>query len=151
MENIKNYCSDCGRSNSRTKYFKEFNTVLCDTCIRTWRNNPIKYIPPAGEIHTDDEGKLICHICGRSYDKLTSHIKGKHKISEHEYKERFGLNRTCRLTSEKLQETFRNNPTVDILSVRVQFKKGHTVTKGKTKRLQTIKNRTGLTYKTKDK
>lgn len=139
-------CQDCGRSNKRTKYFKEFETILCDSCIKTWRNNPVKYIPPIGEMHFDEEGKLICHICGRSYDKLASHIRGKHRISEKEYKERFGLNRTYRLTSEKIKEMFRDNPSVNIKDIRVPFKKGHCLAKGKTKRLQTIKNRTGVKY-----
>lgn len=140
-------CEDCGRINHRVRRYDAFDAILCESCFKTYRDNPVKYIPPKGEIHKDNEGKLICHICGRSYNKLSTHIIYKHKISIDEYKETFGLNRTAKLTSKQLQEKFKNNPTVDISTVRIPFKKGHTVTKGKEKRLQAIKNRTGLKYK----
>lgn len=134
-------CQECSKKNNKVRYIKEFKINLCETCNRTYINNPIKYIPPDGEIHYDDEGKVICHECGRSYHKLSTHLIGKHKISSKEYKRKHGLNNGAKLTSKSLQEKFKNNPSVDIAKVRKTFKKGHTINKGVPKRLQAIKNR----------
>lgn len=144
-------CDDCGRKNHRVKYYDDFEAKLCQSCFRTWRDNPVKYIPPVGEIHFDDEGKLICHICGRSYHKLGAHIKQKHDISTDKYKEKFGLNRGAKLTSKSVQDVFRKNTAnlENLTKNRIPFKKGHSASKGQKRRLQTIKDRTGTHYKTK--
>lgn len=134
-------CQDCKRQNKRVRFVKEFNMNLCDSCYKTYINNPIKYIPPDGEIHYDDEGKVICHECGRSYHKLSTHLIGKHKISPKEYKKKHGLNNGAKLTSKSLQEKFKDNPRVDITKIRKPFKKGHMVNKGVPKSLQARKNR----------
>ncbi len=49
---------------------------------------------PNGEIHYDKEGKPICHICGKSFKKLLSHVWQKHKMSAYDYKKHFGLETT---------------------------------------------------------
>lgn len=144
-------CVECGKMNKSVRLVKEFEKILCETCYKTYKYNPVKYIPPNGEIHYDDEGKVICHICGRSYDKLTIHLLGRHKISQEKYKEMFELNRGQSLISKKLLEVYKKNKnTANIYKYRVTFKKGHKNAQ-KPKRLQCRKNRTGMTYNSKNK
>lgn len=143
-------CEECGRQNSRVRLKSKYNKVLCETCYKTFNTNPIKYIPPAGEVHKDIEGKIICHICGRSYNKLGAHIVQKHKITVDKYKELYGLNRKQSLVSEELLKVYKNNKnTKNIDLYRKTFKKGHKASK-KPRRLQAIKNRLGMKYNKKE-
>ena len=91
-----------------------------------------------GEIHHDSEGNIICHVCGRSFKKLSIHIQSKHKLSTSEYKEKFGLNRGSSLTGKN----FTSNICVDVttVSANTRFTKGHTKSKCP-RRLQAKKNR----------
>ena len=142
---------ECGRINKRVKYFDTFDKILCDTCIKTYKNNPIKIYPKDmehGVVYYDDEDKMICHLCGRSYKKLTPHIKHKHNITPEEYKEKFELNRGQSLVGKPTRKLYAQNINLkNIDKIRIPFKKGHTYSKGKSKRLQYRKNRTGLKYK----
>lgn len=139
-------CEECGRQNERVRLKKKYNKILCDTCYKTFNENPIKYIPPAGEVHKDIEGKIICHVCGRSYNKLGAHIVQKHKISVDKYKEVYELNRSQSLTSDPLIEVFRRNKNINNIGLyRITFKRGHTNSK-KPRRLQAKKNRLGMKY-----
>jgi len=45
-----------------------------------------------GRIFYDFEGKPICHICGRAFHRLLSHVRQKHNLTAKEYKKKFGLN-----------------------------------------------------------
>lgn len=138
-----NICNICGRSNNRTKYFLEYDNTLCDSCLLMYKKYPVIYIPPKGELHYAEDGSILCHVCGRGFKKLTEHIKNKHGLTKEKYKEKFGLNRTCKLTGTN----FIPNITVDVTkhSHKTRFKKGHKKS-SKSKRLQTIKNRTGMKY-----
>lgn len=44
-----------------------------------------------GEIEYDPDGKPICEICGKSFNRVVSHIRQKHNMSEREYKTQFGF------------------------------------------------------------
>lgn len=139
-------CVECGRRNERVRLKKKYDKILCDVCYKTYKNNPVKYIPPHGEVHKDIEGKIICHICGRSYNKLGAHIVQRHKITVDKYRELFELNRKQSLTSEPLKIKYRNNKNIEnIDKYRITFKKGHKCSK-KPRRLQAIKNRIGKKY-----
>lgn len=133
-------CQECNKVKKSVHKSIKYGIYLCDNCRVTYRKHPVIYIPPNGEIHYDNEGRVICHECGRSYHKLTTHILTMHKMTASEYKEKFELNRTCRLTSKHLQEKFKNNPNVDILTVRKGFEVGHKIS-AKPRRLQMKKNR----------
>ena len=101
-------------------------------------------LAPKGEIWYDKDGKIKCHICGRSFNKLSSHIVQVHNISSSEYKEMFELNKGQKLTSKAMEEYFRNKPRTDITkhSSKTRFKKGHkSARKGDRVRLQTILER----------
>lgn len=49
-------------------------------------------------------GHLQCHICGKWYELLSTHISFAHKIETEEYQERFGLLRGTVLRSSKMRE-----------------------------------------------
>ena len=101
-------------------------------------------LPPEGEIWYDKNGKVICHICGKSFSKLSSHTVQAHNINSNTYKEMFGLKKTCKLTSKSLSEYFKNKTRKDITkhSNKTQFKKGKpSVRKGEKARLQTLLER----------
>lgn len=139
-------CEECGRQNIRVRLKQKYDKVLCETCYKTFNENPIKYIPPIGEVHKDIEGKIICHICGRSYNKLGAHIVQKHKINTNKYKEKFELNRGQSLVSEPLREKYKDNKNIEnIDKYRITFKKGHKCSE-KPRRLQARKNRIGKKY-----
>lgn len=131
-------CEICGRSNKKTKYTDKFDKVLCDSCLLMCKKHEFHYIPTLGEVHYDEKGNIICHVCGRAFKKLTEHIKFKHGMDKDTYKEKFGLNRTCRLTGTNFVPNISNDITK--YSEATRFKKGHKKA-SKTKRLQTIKNR----------
>lgn len=58
-------------------------------CIRDGGN--IYPLPARGKIEYDESGKMICHICGRSFDKLSSHVKSCHGMTMKKYKSTFRL------------------------------------------------------------
>lgn len=51
-----------------------------------------------------DADKIPCLLCGREYSKLTTHIVSGHGMDPDEYKERFGINWTCKLASRTYKE-----------------------------------------------
>lgn len=135
---ITETCEICGRSNKKTRYSVEYDSILCDSCLLMVKKHPVIYCPPKGEIHYDKDGNILCHICGRGFKKLSEHLKFKHHISTSEYKEKFSLNRTAKLTGKN----FIPNITIDVSENRncTQFKVGHKHSK-KERRLQAKLNR----------
>lgn len=138
-------CIECG--STKKVYSKAFGVPLCPNCTRMWKNHPQHDLPEVGEIKYDDMGRPICHICGRAFDKLLSHVKQRHKISAEEYKEKFGLDNGKGVVSEKtrtvLQQKVMDNYDKVVVENLIkggsatQFKNGHS---GRTKdkvRLQT--------------
>ena len=127
-----------------------------DILIEVAREELIKdtiELPSKGEIWYDENGKIICHVCGRSFNKLSSHLVQAHNISSSEYKEMFELNRGQKLTSKSMEEYFRNKPRKDITkySMETRFKDKHkSPRKGKKARLQTILENP-IKYKKKNK
>ena len=105
-------CEECG-STYRVRKTKSFGKILCNNCHNMYKSHPVNQIPPNGEIRYDDEGRPICHICGRAFDKLGQHVYNRHDMSADEYKEKFGLDRRVGLTSDKtkkkLQDAVKDN------------------------------------------
>lgn len=97
-------------------------------------------LPNYGEIIYDKEGKPICHICGKSFKKLMSHVHQKHGLSAREYKIEFGLETTKSIMCKESIELARKRNLENYDKVVVQnlvskggetrFKKGN---KGRTK------------------
>ena len=47
--------------------------------------------------------QLQCHICGKWYENLSSHVTLHHKIPTNQYKIKFGLNQATALKSKRLR------------------------------------------------
>lgn len=60
-----------------------------------------------GKLHYDEDGKIICHICGRSFHSLDMHINMSHDITVSDYKKEFGLNNSTGLRSEHVKNKLR--------------------------------------------
>lgn len=90
-------CSECGKPHGN----KIYPNNLCQSCYNYFRqggtNNPI---PDKGIIAHDHRGYVVCHICGKAYKRLGSHVKEKHHMSIAEYKERFELCNNARTTEQ---------------------------------------------------
>lgn len=146
-------CEHCGGDKRRIRkpiiFSSKFNQYLCANCLKHHEEHPVNPIPPKGVLARDEEGRVICHICGRAYDKLTLHIKQRHKMSKEEYLETYGLNRGAKLTSinhhHKLKEMIKVQPNLQNIveiSKSTRFKKGQTSPrKNLDTRLQTILER----------
>lgn len=69
--------------------------------------------PHFGEVTYDVKGNPVCHICGKSFKKVLSHVWQKHGISAKEYKYMFGLDTKKGIASEdtreKLRKSVKNN------------------------------------------
>lgn len=133
-------CSQCGKSITNRKY-----GGLCQGCYKYFKGGgKIHDIPAAGTIGYDDQGKPICHICGKSFVRLGSHIKESHGLTIAEYKERFGLCRGTKTTEKSYSSIMRqhakNNGMDQQLSKAgkaTRIQKGDThLRKGKEVRLQ---------------
>lgn len=62
-------------------------------------------LPPAGQLIADDDGSRVqCHVCGRFFGWLPSHIVGTHHLRVDAYKARFGLARGLSLASPRHAE-----------------------------------------------
>ena len=86
-------CKECGR-----KIEKSYNG-MCQSCYHYFRKGgTVNPIPEKGMIKYDINGKVICHICGRAYTRLGSHVKESHDMTIEEYKEKFGLCKRAKTT-----------------------------------------------------
>jgi len=56
---------------------------------------------PYGQVLYDVNGKIFCEICGKAFDRVLSHARQKHGLTALNYKQRFGLDTTLGLCSEK--------------------------------------------------
>jgi hypothetical protein len=61
-----------------------------------------------GIIEYDNDGKPICEICKKSFNRVLSHVRQKHFISEKEYKLTFGLDIGKGICSKESSERSRN-------------------------------------------
>lgn len=94
-------CPQCGKSIPNRHY-----GGLCQGCYKYFKNGgKIHDIPAVGTIAYDEQGKVICHICGKSFVRLGSHIKENHEMTINEYKERFGLCKRTKTTEKSYSDT----------------------------------------------
>lgn len=92
-------CKACGKI---CQSGKKYPGGMCQGCYSYFRKGgKINPIPPPGTISYDHRGYVVCHICGRSYVRLGSHVKESHHMTIEAYKEEFGLCRRSR-TTEKI-------------------------------------------------
>lgn len=48
-------------------------------------------------LDVDDDGRITCHECGRTYQHLATHVRGAHGITAAAYRDAHGLGATTRL------------------------------------------------------
>lgn len=96
-------CSKCGKPIERSY------AGMCQSCYKYYHSggtdNPL---PKLGKIAYDYRGYVICHICGRAYKRLGSHIKETHDMSIAEYKAKFELCNNARTTEANYSEHMHN-------------------------------------------
>lgn len=133
-------CSKCGKKMGSRVYPGD----LCQGCYKYFlgggTENPV---PPPGKVEYDKRGYVVCHICGRAYIRMGSHVKESHKMTIKEYKERFGLCDNAKLTeqvySDRMRKIAYENGSVEILvesGKDTRFVKGDERVKTRTIRLQ---------------
>lgn len=86
-------CRLCGRTSDKHKIVNSSQYgIICNRCYQREKLNAKIYdLPKFGEITYSEDGKPICHICGKCYNKLLAHVWQVHDLSEKEYKKKFGL------------------------------------------------------------
>ena len=98
-------CSECGTPHGN----KIYPNNLCQSCYNYFRqggtNNPI---PDKGIIAHDHRGYVVCHICGKAYKRLGSHVKEKHHMSIAEYKAEFELCNNAKTTEQNYSKHMHN-------------------------------------------
>ena len=137
-----NVCKECGQIIDGKTY-----GGMCQSCYKYFRNGGIiNPLPEHGRIKHDASGKVICHICGRAYTRLGSHVKESHGMTIEEYKEEFGLCKRARTTEDcysHVMRTHAKNNNMDEQLLRAgrgtRIKKGqNTMRKGKKVCMQEI-------------
>ena len=133
------FCQECGGIH-KVRFVDEYKMYLCANCIKMYKEHPVNPFPAAGEIMFDEQSRPICHICGRAYNKLMSHVRLKHDLTAVEYKKLFGLNTTKGIVSPITADVLRHHVdkhyetvvqgNLIICGVETRFEKG---SKGRTK------------------
>lgn len=146
-------CRLCDRTSNGYRIIKsKEHGMLCDRCYQRERNNSITYdLPKYGEVALNPEGKPICHICGKAFDKILAHAWQVHDINAYDYKKEFGLDVQKGIMSEESTElaSTRLHENYDVAVVEnllekgkpTRFNKGH---EGRTKDLVSEQTRRRL-------
>ena len=134
-------CKECGKKIERSY------AGMCQGCYHYFRKGGMVHpLPEIGRVERDENGNVICHICGRSYKRLGSHAKESHNMTIEEYKEEFGLCKRTKTTESGYSHTMRAHAKANhmderllVTGVGTRIQKGQThMRKGKTVRLQEI-------------
>lgn len=98
------FCKECGKFTDRSY------AGMCQGCYHYFRKGGVvNPLPEHGRIKYDSNGKVICHICGRAYTRLGSHVKESHDMSIEEYKEKFGLCKRAKTTESSYSQMMHNH------------------------------------------
>lgn len=129
---------------------KIYPNGTCQSCYNYYHkggtDNPI---PEKGIIAHDYRGYVVCHICGRAYKRLGSHIKEWHKMTIAEYKAEFELCNSTKTTEQNYSEhmsqlayKYDMAQQLKTVGVATRIKKGQKdMRKGKKVRLQECINK----------
>lgn len=131
-------CKKCGKHTNRSY------AGMCQSCYRYYHDggtdNPL---PELGKVEYDHRGYVVCHICGRAYKRLGSHIKESHNMNIAEYKAKYELCRNARTTEKNYSQHMHNLAYKYDMPQRLKeagkitrFKKGSKIRLGKKVRLQ---------------
>lgn len=110
-----------------------------------------------GIIEYDDEGKPICEICKKSFNRVISHVRQKHNITEKEYKNKFGFDskkgicskESSNISREKIFQNYDKCITKNLIinGEKSRYKKGD---EGRTKEMVSEQTRMRLKKRLKD-
>lgn len=113
----------------------------CGRCYQVERKlsmMPTYPLPEKGEVGYAPDGKVICHICGKAFNKVLNHASQYHGISSVEYKKEFGLDIGKGLishsTREKLQTAVQKHYEVVVAQNLIKNGKKTRFTNGSTGR-----------------
>lgn len=131
-------CSKCGKPITKSY------GGLCQGCYNYYKDggteNPL---PQKGVIAYDSRGYVVCHICGRAYKRLGSHIKESHNMNIAKYKEQFELCANAKTTENNYSQHMHNLAYKHKMPQRLiqmgeatRFHKGDKTRLGKKTRLQ---------------
>ena len=144
-------CTSCGKFFEGRKY----PNGLCQSCYKYFQDGgTINELPPAGKVARDKRGYVICHICGKAYKRLGSHIKESHSMTIKEYKEMFGLCNRAKTTEREYSMrmrvfAYKNGMPERLIKAgeETRIRKGDTsMRKGKAVRLQEVINKRGVKH-----
>ena len=95
-------CRHCNKeTDTLYRLENQVKATACQGCYNYLKNGgTINPLPHAGCIEYDAHGKVVCHICGRAYTRLGSHIKESHHMTIAEYKEIYGLCKRTKTTEK---------------------------------------------------
>lgn len=97
-----NTCKEC------RKPIEKSYSGMCQGCYIYFRNGgTVNPLPERGRIAHDINGKVVCHICGRAYKRLGSHVRESHDMTIDEYKKEFGLCRRAKTTESNYSAMMR--------------------------------------------
>lgn len=101
-------CKECGKHIARS-----YNG-MCQSCYHYFRNGgTVNPIPEKGRIKYDINGRVICHICGKAYTRLGSHVKESHDMTIEEYKEEFGLCKRAKTTESSYSKVMSQHAKIN--------------------------------------
>ena len=87
-------CSACGKETIRL-----YPGDTCQGCYNYFhKGGTVNPLPDRGELRRDARGYIICHICGRAYKRLGSHVRESHALTIAEYKDLFSLCHNAKTT-----------------------------------------------------
>lgn len=81
-----------------------FNSILHNDLSKFNVDELIKSHKDYSKVIKDDDGKLVCHICGKSFRSLSAHIWQSHNITVKQYKILFGISQRTALISDDVKE-----------------------------------------------
>lgn len=88
---------------------KKYPNGYCQRCYNYFRTGGSIYpIPAKGVIAKDEQGKIICHVCGKSFKVIGDHVRLTHHMTIKEYKEEFGICNNTHLTESNYHNKMRN-------------------------------------------
>ena len=143
-------CNKCG------KHIEKSYSGMCQCCYHYFKGGGVvNPLPEHGRIQHDKNGKVICHICGKSYTRLGSHVKESHNMTIEEYKNKFGLCKRSKTTESSYSQTmhdyakeYKMAERLIVVGQATRIKKGQTdMRKGKKVCLQEILDKRARKFK----
>lgn len=105
MRKFVQTCTSC----NNTFTGRKLPNGYCQACYNYFRlGGQIHSLPQKGTVKRDEEDKVICHICGKSFRVLGDHVRLSHHMSIKEYKEEFGICNNTQLTENNYHTKMQN-------------------------------------------